>query len=364
MSLSRPRNHGCRISDAWSVDDMRTLIIENELLRIVVLVDKGTDIIEFRYKPHDLDYLLFMPNGLRNPNKGVLSSPTSGPFLDYYSGGWNDILPNGGPYSTYKGAEYGQHGEISLIPWECAIVEDTPDHVAAKLWVRPIRTPFLVEKTLSMTAGSAILKIDEQVTNEAGETMHLMWGQHVAFGRPFLDEGAVIDAPARRLLVGSAMKHYEPRLYAPDTSHVWPQAVSPQGASVDASVIAPFGAVQAQEMAYLAELTDGWYAITNQHRGIGFGLRFDQNLYRYIWYWQQHGNVAQGFPWWGQLHTVALEPWTSYPTGGLAEAIANGTAVTLKAGEQLKTSMLAVAYTGKSRVKTITTDGVIQFQAP
>ncbi len=360
MSLGKPRNHGCRISDAWTVDGMRTVILENELLRVVVLVGKGTDIVEFRYKPRDLDYLLFMPNGLRNPNKGVVSTPTNGPFLDYYSGGWNDILPNGGPYSTYNGAEFGQHGEVSLIPWECAIVEDEPASVTAKFWVRPIRTPFFVEKTMRLTAGRAVLEIDEQVTNEAGETMHLMWGQHVAFGRPFLDEGAVIDAPARRLLVGSAEPNYEPRLYAPDTAHEWPNGVSPQGQPVDASVVLPFGAIQAQEMAYLAELTDGWYAIRNQERNLGFGLRFDHHLYRYIWYWQQLGNVAQGYPWWGRLHTVALEPWTSYPTGGLAEAIANGTAVTLAAGEVIKTSLRAVAFEGASRVTSITPDGTVQ----
>src|SRR5512135_326104 len=126
MSLGKPRNHGCRISDQWSYDDMRTVILENELLRVVVLVDKGTDIVEFRYKPKDIDYLLATANGLRNPNRGVVSSPTNGPFLDYYSGGWNDILPNGGSYSAYKGADFGQHGEISLIPWEYAILEDTP----------------------------------------------------------------------------------------------------------------------------------------------------------------------------------------------------------------------------------------------
>ena len=290
MSLGMPRNHGCRVSDAWTVDGMRTVIIENELLRVVVLVDKGTDIVEFRYKPRDLDYLLFMPAGIRNPNKGIMSTPTSGPFLDFYSGGWNDILPNGGPQSMYKGAEFGQHGEISLIPWECAIVEDELDCVAVKFWVRPVRTPFFVEKTMRMRAGRAVLEIEEQVTNEAGETMHLMWGQHVAFGRPFLDEGVVVDAPARRLLVGAAQPGYEPRVLAPDSAHDWPKGVSPDGQSVDANVIPPFGSLKAQEMAYLAEFTDGWYAIRNEKRNLGFGLRFDHSVYKYVWYWQQHGN--------------------------------------------------------------------------
>ena len=361
MSLGRPRNHGCRVSDAWTVDGMRTLIIENELLRVTVLLDKGSDIVEFRYKPRDLDYLLFMPSGLKNPNHGVVSTPNDGPFLDYYTGGWNDILPNGGPFSTYKGAEFGQHGEISLIPWECSVLEDTPESVAVKMWVRPLRTPYFVEKTLRMQTGRAVLEVEEQVTNESGEPLHFMWGQHIAFGRPFLDDGVIVDAPAKRLLVDPTKAGYEPRAYMPDGNFEWPNALTPEGKPVDASRIPPFGALKAQEMAYLTELMDGWYAIRNPVQKLGFGVRFDNSLFRYIWYWQQLGNVAEGFPWWSRLHTVALEPWTSYPTGGLKEAIDNGTAVVLQPGETRKFNLKAVAFEGDAQVTNVTHDGDVKF---
>lgn len=357
MSLGQPRNHGCRISDAWTYLGMRTLILENELLRVTVLVDKGSDIVEFRYKPHDLDFLFFAPPGIRNPHHGLVSAPSGGPFLDFYSGGWNEILPNGGPAVTYQGAELGQHGEISLVPWECAIVADSVDEVAARLWVRPIRTPFFLEKTLRLRPGRPALFIEERLVNEAGEPMHLMWGQHIAFGRPFLDEGAVIDAPAGRFLVHEAMPGYEPRRFRPGAEADWPLVPAADGSTADASRVPAFGAAQAQEMAYLTGLRDGWYAITNRTRRIGFGLRFDPALYRFIWYWQQLGNVARGYPWWGRVHTTALEPWTSYPTGGLTEAIANGTALLLQPGEEVATTLCAVAFEGKERVAGVSAEG-------
>ncbi len=231
MSLGQPRNHGCRISDAWTFQGMRTLILENELLRVTVLVDKGSDIVEFRYKPFDLDFLFMSPGGIRNPNRGIVSAPSGGPFLDYFSGGWNEVLPNGGPLVAYKGAELGQHGEISLIPWEYAILANSPERVAVRLWVRPIRTPFFLEKTLSMQPGKAVLTIEERLVNEGGESMHLMWGQHIAFGRPFLDEDTVIDAPARRFLVHEAMPGYEPRRFQPGIAADWPFAPAPDGSN-------------------------------------------------------------------------------------------------------------------------------------
>jgi hypothetical protein len=360
MALKKPRNHGCRISDAWTFKGMQTIILENELLRVTVLVDKGTDIVEFRYKPRDLDFLYFAPGGIRNPARATPPAASSAPFLDYFSGGWNEILPNGGPTVKYKGAELGQHGEISLIPWEYAILDDSPERVAAKFWVRPLRTPFFVEKTLSMEPGKAALRIEERLTNEGGEPMHLMWGHHIAFGRPFLEEGVVIDAPAQGLVAQGEWPNYEPRRFQPEARGKWPTIAAPDGSLVDASQVPGYSkSVQAQEMAYLTELEQGWYAITNQARAVGFGISFDPTLYKYIWYWQQLGDVAQGYPWWERTHTQALEPWTSYPSDGLLKAIENGTAVLLEPGEQLETSLTAVAYEGLQRVTSVTADGVV-----
>jgi len=362
MTLALPRNHGCRISDGWKLKGLQTIILENELLRVTVLIDKGSDIVEFRYKPLDLDLLYFSPNGIRNPNRGIVSAPTSGSFLDYFSGGWNEVLPNGGPAVNYKGAELGQHGEISLIPWDYTILEDSPDRVAVKLWVRPLRMPLFLEKTLSMEPGRAALFVEERLRNEGGEPVDVMWGHHIAFGRPFLEEGAVIDTPAQKFIVHESMPGYEPRRFRPGITADWPEIPTPDGANTDARIVPAYGETQAQEMAYLTEFDQGWYAITNQQRQVGFGLHFDPNLFRYVWYWQQLGDVAQGYPWWGRTHTAALEPWTSYPTTRLNEAIANGSALHLEPDQEVHTALTAVAYAGIGRVHTVSANGDVHVR--
>jgi hypothetical protein len=359
MTLGKPRNHGCRISDHWLFQEMRTLILENSLLRVVILLDKGSDIVEFRFKPLDLDFMYLAPGGIRNPTKDIPSAFKENPFIDYYSGGWNDILPNGGPYVSYQGADLGQHGEISLLPWECSIMEDTPHSVSARLWVRSLRTPFFVEKTVTIKDDKPALYISETVTSEAAIPVYLMWGQHIAFSEEFLRTGAIIDIPARRFLVHDSMPGYEPRRFLPGSENDWPYVKDSTSGVVDASWIPAQGSIQAQEMAYLAELEDGWYAITDQNRQVGFALQFDHNLYPYVWYWQQLGGAAVEYPWWGRTHTTALEPWTSYPTKGLLEAIENGTAVSLQPGQRLHTELTAMVYTGINRVKEVSRSGEV-----
>ena len=45
--LGRDRNYGCRINDEYTYRGMRVMVMENDLLRISILLDKGTTIFEY-----------------------------------------------------------------------------------------------------------------------------------------------------------------------------------------------------------------------------------------------------------------------------------------------------------------------------
>ena len=60
MHYQNERNYGCRVSDSWTYRGLRTAIIENELLRIVILIDKGADIYQF---VQIIDFQSFCLNG-------------------------------------------------------------------------------------------------------------------------------------------------------------------------------------------------------------------------------------------------------------------------------------------------------------
>lgn len=348
----------CVITDSWKYEDMQTVVLENEFLRVVVIPDKGSEIVEFRYKPLDVDFLLQRPGGVRSPwhGSGGLSDLA---MLDVYNGGWNEILPNGGAPSSYKGAPFGQHGEISAIPWKYSILDATPQRAEVKMWVRAHRTPFVLERRMILEKGKPILTLIEKLTNDAGEEMHLMWGHHIALGNPFLLDGAKIFAPAKKFIVADPMENYVPRRFAPGAVFDWPNVLSPDGKPDDASIVPAYGSEQAQELGFLAELTDGWYAIINPVHKVGFGTRFDHNLFRFIWYWQQLGDVARGYPWFGKMHTMALETWTSRAIAGLSEAVQNGTALVMQPGETIETEFKAVAFSGLNQVTSISPCGEV-----
>jgi len=349
MGISR--NYGCRLTTNATLEGLKIVVLENEKLRITVLVDKGTDIIEFLYKPMDVDFMWRSPMGLRNPATMIPSSDTtSGFFLDFYEGGWQDILPSGGPSSEYKGAEFGEHGETSTIPWDFQIIEDSPEKISVKFWVRTYRTPFYVEKVLSLVRNVSVLTIEEKVVNEAEEEMDLMWGHHPTIGFPFLSEYCVIDTSAKKVIVHPT-ESFPNQRFNPGAEFSWPFAIDKSGKKIDLRKM-PSPENKTADLFYLTDLKKGWYGVTNTQMKLGFGMIWPKEVFPYIWVWQVCKG-SFGYPWFGRTYNLALEPWSSYPGSGIAEAIKYGTTIKLKPGETVEATLKAIVYTDLTRVTDI-----------
>jgi hypothetical protein len=111
------------------------------------------------------------------------------------------------------------------------------------------------------------------------------------------------------------------------------------------------------ELLYITDLQEGWYAISNDEIGVGFGLAWDTAVFPHLWYWQV-ARGSFGYPWFGRTYSMALEPWTSWPGDGLATAVAQGTALRLQAGESRQTTLHAVLWEGPGTVARVTGRGV------
>jgi hypothetical protein len=355
--LSRDRNYGCRINDEYTFRGMRVMVMENDLLRISILLDKGTTIFEFLYKPLDVDFMFLNNQSIRNPNRLPTSAHSSGFFLDFYDGGWQEQLPNAGNPSDTLGTEQGLHGEVCLLPWRWTVLEDTPERIQARFWVRTYRTPFLLEKTVTLVRGSPILTITERVTNESSVPLHFMWGHHPTLGEAFLDESCVLDIPAHKGLTLPAWS--DDNRLAPDLEFTWPHAPARDGGLIDLSRVPTWWAHQ-EDAVYLSDLDAGWWAVTNRRLKLGFGQVWPVEVFPYIIIWAvYHG--TPGYPWYRQNYNLAIEPQSSMPEG-LNEAIAAGTALYLEGGVSMDFTLHTVVYEGITRVKCITSHGEVMPQ--
>jgi len=318
------RNHGCRISDQWTFRGYRVLVLENELLRIGVLLDKGADIFEFLYKPVDLDFLWRTPTFLRR--RPILDGLPSriGPFLDTMEGGWQEVLPNGGRVCEYLGAEFGLHGEVWTLPWEHRITVDTAQRVEVTLAVRCVRTPLRLERTMSLTSGQPRLELREELVNESDEELPFMWGHHPLFGPQFVDQDTELRLPPCEAVVDLNVD--EASRFDPGQHFPWPVGRARDGSDVDVARFPPRDA-RISDMLYLTDLSEGWAELVNHRRGVGLRLDFDLQTFSCLWAWLEFGG-NRGCPSWGRYYAVALEPFSSWPAI-LTKAMENGTELRL-----------------------------------
>jgi hypothetical protein len=83
----------------------------------------------------------------------------------------------------------------------------------------------------------------------------------------------------------------------------------------------------------LTDFPEGWYELVHPGKGIGIRIEWDTEVMPYVWYWMEFG-ASEGYPWYGRLYTIGLEPFSSYPTNGLPDAIENGSALSFSPREQ------------------------------
>jgi hypothetical protein len=88
------RKTGCRISLDYTYKGMRVGYLENELLRVGVLLDKGADIFDFTYKPRDLDFMWQSPIPMQKPFVATSALPEALSRLLLW--GWQEVLPSAG----------------------------------------------------------------------------------------------------------------------------------------------------------------------------------------------------------------------------------------------------------------------------
>lgn len=349
------RKQGCRISLDYTYKGMRIGYLENELLRVGVLLDKGADIFEFTYKPRDMDVMWQSPTPMQKPFVATSALP-EGTFHDYYYGGWQEVLPSAGWASEpYMGTYQGLHGEVSLLPFEASVTEDTPEQVTLSARVRLYRSPLALERNMTLKKDTAALFIHEQLTNEADLEFGVMWGHHPAFGVPFLDESCVVQAPAKKVEV---LTFHPNGLWSTEDEYDFPMVKNRRtGALQDITRVLP-KSTKSVDVVFFKELSAGWYGITNQNQGVGFGMAWDHTLFKYLWMWQVYGG-HDDYPWYGRTYNCALEPFTSYPPAGIKNAIDNGTALLMKPREVITTELVAVAYEGQG-IKSIGIDGTVK----
>lgn len=327
MLYQSERNHGCRFTE-YSLMGLRTVALENEKLRVSILIDKGTEIIEFNLKERDIDFVWRSPLGLSCLEKMKAAPKDTQMLTDWYTGGWFECFPNVGTPCTYKSALVPQYGELWYLPWEYAVIKDEPEEVILKFYVRTTKMPFRVEKEMSLRACDATLYIRETAENLSHMELNFQWGFHPNFGPNFIDESCVIYMP------GSDVKAYysSPRSrFEIGATGNWPFLADKNGSKVDLRKVLGEGA-GTDECIEVNHLKKGITTITNMKKSVGMEITWDVRALPHNVIWHVT-NGDEGYPRFGNTYVLGFLPRNDR-VWGLEESVSAGTCPKILPGER------------------------------
>ena len=330
-----------RVSTDWTFRGLQVVLLENELLRAVILPQLGGKLWQLTYKPADRDLLWQHPRLMPRP------VPFGATYDDVFFGGWDELFPNDMP-EVLAGEQLPDHGEIWTLPWSAEVVAAGPDAATVRLAVETPISAARLEKTITLRAGEARLRFGHTITSLGRHDQPFLWKLHAAMA---LGRESRIALPARSMYVED---FGPPRNGATNVRYTWPFLEDAAGLRHDMRRTLPADA-GVNEFQYATELDAGWCAITHPDEQLGFGLAWERDILPSCWLFATYGG-------WRNLHTVILEPCTGYPIG-VAQGVEAGTHQVLRAGQQISCAVVATVFTGTGAVRSIDADGAVELAA-
>ena len=327
--------NGVTLESGPAVNGLGALVVENEVLRLVVLPEAGAKVWQIRYKPLRADLLW------NNPALEPSRQPLYASYDDTWSGGWDELFPND-EAGELLGWNLPDHGELWTGEWQAEPVEADG---AAGLRLR-FETPvshFLVEKTVLLRPASAVLEVRYKLTNRGAERFPFLFKLHPAFA---VSAEHRIDFPPMTV---QREPDFAGTLEGVPLTFAWPDA------QVGDRVIdlrqVPDERSGAVHFFYGVEMAAGWCGITNRANRLAAAVRFDPEVFSSCWLFATHGG-------WRDLNVAVLEPATGYPYK-MQSMLNQGHARWLGPGESLETTVLFTVQEGLRSIGGVKEDGTI-----
>jgi hypothetical protein len=257
---------------------------------------------------------------------GGLAARDETHWLTRYTGGWPLLFPNGGNACTVDGVFHGFHGEASIAPWAFSASANV-----LRLSRRFFTVPVEMLREIAVEGDQLIVR--EELRMHGSRPIDVMWGHHPTFGSDLLAGPVEITASANRVTVDDS---YDPAAnpLMPGAAGDWPILAGKHGC-VDLSH--PPKTMAA--LAYLHDLDAAWVAVRRLDNAIAAALSWDAKQFPCAWLWFELAATAEA-PWHGRTRLIGIEPNTTRPALGIAEAKARGGALLrLHPGSTLHTTL-------------------------
>ena len=288
-----------------TIDAMRALSIENELLEVKILPIFGGKISSIRSKLSGEEFLL----------PPLTSYHHVSPHADFDQsdrGGFDECLPSIASCEEISGeAAVPDHGDLWRTTWQVdsSTARDVVMHVDST------SRPFRLTRSATLVKSSLIL--DYSLYNLSDSPATWLWSAHQLLR---VEDGDLILLPQE--IKELAVEYCSTSQFQQRSRIAWPCAQTLSGITVELSKVkARDGATAYKLFAQMGKA--GWASLYRRRTGQGLVFRFKPSEIRFLGLWICYG----AWPEYGEdkQYTVALEP-TNADFDSLVDAYHNGRA--------------------------------------
>jgi hypothetical protein len=324
------------VSADWSYRGLRTVVLENRLLRVVILPEAGAKIWQITYKPLDAELLW------NNPRVAPQRLTSGTRYDDVWSGGWDELFPND-EAAVIDGETYPDHGEVWTGQWHAEPFSNA-DEVGVRLqYTTPIGA-IAIDKTVRLRRDCARLDFQHVLQNVGHTPFPFLWKLHPAMA---VTAQHRLDFPPMRVELEPA---FPGTLVDAPRSFDWPY-VQLGDRRIDLRLVPP-APERALYFLYGSQLEAGWCGLTNTATGLGCAFAFDPAVFSSCWLFATYRG-------WRHYEVAVLEPCTGYPVNFDAMRSA-GRQRTLAPAETLRTEVAFIVQEGIRGIAGLDAQGRIQ----
>lgn len=232
-------------------------------------------------------------------------------WMSRYRGGWQFLTPNAGIECVHETRRHPFHGDSSNGPW--TVTEQSSDAMTMQITC----PSFLrVKRRLSLGATKPILKVETSIENLTDKKQEMVLVEHVAF-----QGTSTVQVSAPPSSQWAMPPGYEEEGV---NSLLWSQAGKGKP-----DLPNPLSSLEGKtvRLAYLTQGSQGWAQFADPGRGVGAKLRWDKEVFPYLWYWQERNSPEA--PFFGRAQMTALEPASCLPNDTIVGASQAGRATSI-----------------------------------
>ncbi len=272
--------------------DIQAVILENDVLKVVVLPEYGSKMASLLYKPLNHELLW------QNPNETYTPSRYGDPYPDGEFSGFDEMFPTISrcfyENAPWAGIEMPDHGEVWAIPWQYDIQE-----TRLRLRVNGVRFPYMLEKVLWLE--DAIVRTEYSATNTSHADFDYIWSAHPLFNA---SPGMEFIVPSDMNMIVNSVPG--PRLGAYGNTYAFPVGKCDDGTEFNFGVVPEKNESGYQKYFFTGKVTEGWCILYNPHKHLNLGMAFPKDKVPYLGMWLNEGG-------WDGQYNIAPEP----ATGGM-----------------------------------------------